>query len=405
MPFASCSPPVSTRIQRADAKAAAAPAEGQTLAVYIHWPFCRSKCPYCDFNSHVREAVDERRWCGALLRELRYFAEDLGGRQVVSVFFGGGTPSLMAPATVATVIDAIAGLWTMAEDVEITLEANPTSADAGRFAGFRLAGVNRLSIGVQALRDAALAQLGRTHSAAEARAAVGIAAQIFPRYSIDLIYGRPGQTVADWHRELTEALSLAGEHLSPYQLTIEAGTAFHRRGIAPAEEETACALYQATQEILADGGLAAYEISNHARPGGHCRHNLAIWRGADYLGTGPGAHGRLTDAGTTWAVQQIRSPDGWLTAMETRGHAIDERRPLALHERREELLLMGLRLSEGLDRCRFRELTGAGLEEALSPHGLAAMVDGGFVMIDDNGLRATAAGRLCLDAVLARLLL
>ncbi|MBL8665802.1 MAG: coproporphyrinogen III oxidase, partial [Candidatus Odyssella sp.] len=268
------------------------------FALYVHWPFCLSKCPYCDFNSHVRERVEEARWQRAYLAELERAAAETPGRVVTSVFFGGGTPSLMPPETAAAILARIRALWPVAPDAEITLEANPGAAEAARFRAFRAAGVNRLSIGVQALDDAALKFLGRRHVAAEALAAVERAAGIFPRYSFDLIYARPGQSVAAWREELARALRFAGDHLSVYQLTIEPGTAFHtahaRGDFALPDEDTAADLYEATRDLLGAAGLAAYEISNHARPGGESRHNLAYWRYADYAGIGPGAHGRLT---------------------------------------------------------------------------------------------------------------
>src|SRR5262252_8891286 len=266
------------------------------FGLYVHWPFCLSKCPYCDFNSHVREAIDHERWRDALLLELDHYAADTPARRLTSIFFGGGTPSLMAPDTVAAVIERAARHWPFAPDIEITLEANPTSVEAGKFAGFRSAGVNRVSLGVQALNDADLKFLGRHHSAAEARAAIEIARRSFRRHSFDLIYARPGQSAAAWRAELAEAIALAGDHLSVYQLTIEPETVFgaaHRRGeLQVPEEEDAAALYELTQELLGAAGLPAYEISNHARPGEESRHNLAYWRYRTYAGIGPGAHGR-----------------------------------------------------------------------------------------------------------------
>ena len=290
------------------------------FGVYVHWPFCASKCPYCDFNSHVRAEIDEARWRAALVRELDHFAALAPGRTVTSIFFGGGTPSLMAPATVAAVIERTANHWRLAGDVEITLEANPTSVEAGRFAGYRDAGVNRVSLGVQSLDDRALGFLGRGHDAAEARAAVAVAHARFPRVSFDLIYARPGQSPAAWRRELAEALQIAGEHLSLYQLTLEPGTAFHARAargaLALPGGDAAAALYDVTQEVLEGAGLPAYEISNHAVPGAESRHNLTYWRSGDYLGVGPGAHGRLTGGGAVLAIAQTRSPERWLAAVE-----------------------------------------------------------------------------------------
>jgi oxygen-independent coproporphyrinogen-3 oxidase len=376
----------------------------RTLAVYVHWPFCLSKCPYCDFNSHVTKSVDPGRWQAALLRELTHFATVTPDRTVVSVFFGGGTPSLMDPGTVAAVIDAIREHWPTAPDMEITLEANPTSSEVARFAALRRAGINRLSVGVQAWDDQALAFLGRTHSAAEAKAAVAMARAQFPRYSFDLIYGLPGQTVSGWQRDLAEALALAGDHLSAYQLTVEPGTQFHRQGLAEIDPETAADLHEITRDRLAAAGMFAYEVSNYARPGGECRHNLAVWRGGDYLGVGPGAHGRLSGDGGTEAIRQIRAPEKWLSAVEAHGHGTAARTTLAMGERRDELMMIGLRLADGVGRARFRALIGCEPEDAVDAGGLAQMIEGGFVVRDADGLRATAAGRQRLDAVLAQLL-
>jgi putative oxygen-independent coproporphyrinogen III oxidase len=382
------------------------PADGG-FAIYIHWPFCQSKCPYCDFNSHVREAVDEERWRRALLAELDHYAAETAGRALASVFFGGGTPSLMAPGTVGALIERIARHWPVTPEVEITLEANPGSAEAAKFASLALAGVNRLSLGVQALNDADLRFLGRRHDAGEALAAIELAGRHFPRWSFDLIYARPGQTVAAWEADLERALELVGEHLSVYQLTIEANTAFegaHRRGeFALPPEETAAALFEFTQDRLAAAGLPAYEISNHARPGAECRHNLVYWRGGDYLGIGPGAHGRLTLEGRRFATRQHRAPEAWLASVEAAGHATRERRVLSPDDRREELLMMGLRLSEGISRARFRAACGEDIESCLEPARLSRLVDGGFLTLDAAGLRATSAGRLRLNAVLAAL--
>jgi putative oxygen-independent coproporphyrinogen III oxidase len=378
------------------------------LALYIHWPFCKSKCPYCDFNSHVRAAIDEARWRDALLRELDHYAEATRGRPLASIFFGGGTPSLMAPETVAALLDRAAAQWSVAPDIEVTLEANPTSVEAARLRDFRAAGINRVSLGVQALEDQALRFLGRGHDAGEARAAVALAAATFERYSFDLIYARPGQSVAAWNAELEEGLALAGDHLSVYQLTIEAGTAFataHARGdfVLPDEDE-AGALYEATQERLDRAGMPAYEISNHARPGGESRHNLVYWRYGDYVGIGPGAHGRLTLDGEKFATRQRRAPETWLTAVEAAGHATEERRALPADERLQELLMMGLRLREGVTRENFIAATGRAIAAALDATVLADLAAGGFIEVDSAGLRATAAGRQRLNAVLAALL-
>ena len=375
------------------------------LAIYVHWPFCFAKCPYCDFNSHVASAVDQARWRAALVRELGHYAGETKGRVVTSVYFGGGTPSLMEPATVGVVLDAAAGHWTLAPEVEITLEANPGSADADRFAGYRAAGINRLSLGVQSLDDGALTFLGRAHSAAEARAALDAGMRTFPRVSFDLICGLPGQTAAAWRAELTEAVALAGDHLSCYQLTVEPGTAFHAFGVAEADEDRAATLYEATADVLDAAGLPAYEIANHAHPGSACRHNMAIWRGGDYLSVGPGAHGRVQGRGATVAIRNRRRPDAWLAAVEAEGHGTADRTPLSPEERRDELVMMGLRLTEGLDRDRFLRRAGAPLEGAVDTAAMDDLVADGFLIRDDRGIRATAAGRLRLDAVTAALLI
>jgi putative oxygen-independent coproporphyrinogen III oxidase len=378
------------------------------FGIYIHWPFCRSKCPYCDFNSHVRERIDEARWHRALLAEIDHAAARLGPRRIASIFFGGGTPSLMAPETVAALIERLRRHWTFEEDIEITLEANPTSVEAERFAAFRAAGVNRASLGVQALDDRALRFLGRGHDADQAREAVALAARHFPRFSFDLIYARPTQTVDAWRAELGEALAMAGDHLSVYQLTIEPGTAFapaHARGdfVLP-DEETQGALYETTQEMLGAAGLPAYEISNHARSGSECRHNLVYWRYDDYLGLGPGAHGRLTLAGDKRATRNRRAPEAWLAAVETSGTGLEEETILGHDERRDEILMMGLRLAEGVARARFLRETGSDFESALDPERLAKLIEGGFLALDDRALRASAAGRQRLNAVLSALL-
>lgn len=374
------------------------------LALYIHWPFCLAKCPYCDFNSHVAAAIDQQRWQAALLRALQRAADGNAGRPVASVFFGGGTPSLMHPATVAALLEAVARLWRLAGDAEITLEANPTSTEAARFAGFAAAGVNRLSIGVQALDDRALAWLGRQHDAAQARHAVRLARRSVPRFSFDLIYARPGQTLDAWRDELALALDLAGEHLSVYQLGIEPGTRFWHDRVAACDEERAADLYALTQEMLEAAGLPAYEISNHARPGGACRHNRMIWQGSDYLGIGPGAHGRLTRDGVTLATRAIRAPDKWLAAVEAGGSGAAAADPLSLAERREELLLMGLRLTDGIDRGTFRARAGIEPEAAVESAALRRLCASGHLVADERGLRVTRTGRPVLNAVIGALL-
>jgi len=374
------------------------------LSLYIHWPFCRSKCPYCDFNSYAGETMGQERWRSSLLREIEYFANETNGRVLASVFFGGGTPSLMAPETAAAVIAAARRHWPTTDDLEITLEANPTSSEADHFAALAAAGVTRLSLGVQSFDDAALAFLGRAHDAAEAKRAIGLAAAAFERYSFDLIYARPGQTAADWRRELAEALSFAPGHLSVYQLTIEPGTAFHQRGVVAADEDVAAVLYETTLEELETAGLPAYEISNHARPGAECRHNLAIWRGGDYVGVGPGAHGRLSGAGGAEALRQIHTPARWLAAVDRQGHGTAQRVRLDARQRAEELIMLGLRTAEGVNRTRFAAQSGIALDDAVDAAAAAELVDGGFLEADGETLRATAAGRQRLNAVLSRLL-
>jgi putative oxygen-independent coproporphyrinogen III oxidase len=378
------------------------------FAIYVHWPFCKSKCPYCDFNSHVRERVDHDRWRAGLLRELDHYADQTAGRRVTSVFFGGGTPSLMEPATVGAVIDRIAERWPVADGLEITLEANPTSVEADKFRAFRSAGINRVSLGIQALDDAALRFLGRQHSAAEATGAITLAATIFDRFSFDLIYARPGQSVAAWEAELTQALDHAVGHLSVYQLTIEEGTAFfplHARGdLVLPDEDLAGDLYEATQSLLTRAGLPAYEISNHARPGEESRHNLTYWRYGDYISVGPGAHGRLTLDGEKFATRAHRAPEIWLERVERDGHGAATPDPIDRRARGAELLMMGLRLAEGVPLARLVEESGLDLGAFIDPAALKRLTDGGFLTVEKDRLRATHEGRQRLNAVLAALL-
>jgi putative oxygen-independent coproporphyrinogen III oxidase len=374
---------------------------GPPLAVYIHWPFCRSKCPYCDFNSHVREQVDERRWTAALVADLDRQSRWAPDHEVVSIFFGGGTPSLMPPETAAALIERIKHRWKTRRNLEITLEANPNSAEAERFAGFAEAGVNRLSLGVQSLDPASLKFLGRGHDRAEAIAAIELSQKLFRRTSFDLIYARPGQSAAAWRRELNEALSLAGEHLSLYQLTVEPGTAFHTQArigtLTMPDEETTAALFETTQERLAAHGLPAYEISNHARPKAECRHNLAYWRHQDYLGVGPGAHGRITSGGVKYATRQRRLPENWLKRPE-----FEEMTAISRESAVEEMVMMGLRLTEGIPRARLERLAECSIE-SLFGISLRRLIDGGFVTLDKQRLTATEAGRQRLNSVLGAL--
>jgi len=378
------------------------------LGVYVHWPFCKSKCPYCDFNSHVRDGVEQTRWRNALVTELEHAAREAPGRRVETIFFGGGTPSLMAPETVDAVIARTKALWDCAPEVEITLEANPTSVEAARFAALAEAGVNRVSLGVQALDAAALKFLGREHSADEALAALDTARRHFPRYSFDLIYARPGQTPEAWAAELEHALTLAGEHLSLYQLTIERGTRFftdHARGafVLP-DEEASAAMFEATQSRLMAAGLPAYEISNHAQPGAACRHNLIYWRYQDYVGIGPGAHGRFAEGAAKRATRRASGPEAWLEAVERTGHGTAESTTVAGRDLVEEALMMGLRLADGIDRKLFAAVTGADPVAALTEDAVAPLIKAGFLEIEPERLRATAAGRQRLNAILERLI-
>ncbi|GJD38171.1 Heme chaperone HemW [Methylobacterium bullatum] len=381
------------------------PTRDAGFGVYVHWPFCASKCPYCDFNSHVRHApVDEGRFLSAFRAEIANVAARIPGRTVSSIFLGGGTPSLMQPSTVAGLLEAIDDAWGAAPDIEVTLEANPTSVEAGRFRGYRAAGVNRVSLGVQAMDDASLKALGRLHTAAEAMAAVETAAAHFQRYSFDLIYARPNQSASAWRAELREAIARAAEHLSLYQLTIEPGTPFfglHAAGkLVPPDNDMARALYDVTQEVCDAAGLSSYEISNHSRPGAQSRHNLLYWRYGEYAGIGPGAHGRLvTGEGRIGTVTE-RAPEAWLARVERDGHGIVETETLSAADQGDEFLMMGLRLREGVDPGRYAMLKGRPLDpvrvEALIGDGLVARLDGGRIA-------ATPRGAPVLNAVVAEL--
>ncbi|MEC8642678.1 MAG: radical SAM family heme chaperone HemW [Pseudomonadota bacterium] len=384
------------------------PPADNPLALYIHWPFCRAKCPYCDFNSHVAQEIDHARFAAAYRREMAHMAAHYGaGRKLVSVFFGGGTPSLMPPSLVAAILGDAERYFGFSDDVEITAEANPTSSEAAMFAGFRAAGVNRISLGVQSLRNAGLDFLGREHSVADARRAISMAQRSFTRASIDLIYARHDQRPADWEAELREALDLGLTHMSLYQLTIEPGTVFHtrsRRGarLIPADD-LAAEMYEATNNIMAATGLPAYEISNHAAGGEMCRHNLVYWRAQDWIGIGPGAHGRLTMPGGRLGLATRRSPAAWLDSVEADGHAIDIVTRDDQAESIAECLMMGLRLAEGVSlpamERRFGP-RGVWLDEAA----LCACLSSGMLDISGGNLRATPAGRLLLDGILAGIL-
>ncbi len=374
------------------------------FGLYVHWPFCQAKCPYCDFNSHVVASVDTARWERAFVSEIARLGAQTGDKVLSTVFFGGGTPSLMPPDLVAAVLEAVRRTWRMTNDAEVTLEANPTSVEAGRFRGYRDAGVNRISMGIQALRGDDLRALGRLHSVAEARAAFDIARGTFARVSFDLIYARQGQGLAEWRAELREALSMAADHLSLYQLTIEDGTAFgdrFARGRLPGlpDDDLGADLFLATQEICEAAGLPAYEVSNHAAPGAQSRHNLIYWRGGDYAGIGPGAHGRLTLAGGRVATETPKMPAAWLEQVEKGGSGELPRVPVPPEEQALEYLMMGLRLSEGIDLVRYRQLAGADLPVGA----LALLTDLGLVETVNGRLRTTRDGRPVLNGILREL--
>lgn len=375
------------------------------FGVYVHWPFCAAKCPYCDFNSHVRKTVDQKVWADAYVTEIQSIAARTGNRVVDTIFFGGGTPSLMEPETVDTVLSAIRENWTLSNNSEITLEANPTSVEASRFKGFADAGVNRISMGVQALSDVDLKALGRMHTAREASQAFDIAKQNFDSVSFDLIYARQNQTLSDWRSELTTALDMAVDHLSLYQLTIEAGTRFgdlharkRLRGLPP--DDLAADMYDVTQEICAAKGLPAYEISNHARPGAECRHNKIYWQYGDYAGIGPGAHGRLTLSGNRIATDTPLMPETWLETVQKNGTATRNAEVITLADQAAEYLMMSLRLTEGSDLSRV---------SALSPNRIdtlrmSQMIDDGFLTLDNQLLCTTSKGKVVLNAILGELL-
>ncbi|WP_299817522.1 radical SAM family heme chaperone HemW [uncultured Jannaschia sp.] len=372
------------------------------FGLYVHWPFCAAKCPYCDFNSHVVSEVDHACWRDALLRDLSAWIERTPGRILGSIFFGGGTPSLMAPETVSAVVMAARKGWLPANDLEVTLEANPTSVEAGRFAEFVDAGVNRFSVGLQALNDGDLRRLGRLHTSAEGRRAFDIAQTLTERVSFDLIYARQDQAVVEWERELSLALSFAGEHLSLYQLTIEDGTAFGARraqgrlhGLP--DEDRAVDLWTVTQDLTSAAGLRRYETSNHARPGREARHNLVYWRGGDWVGIGPGAHGRLTLPDCRFATEALRMPQAWLDA-STSPLATTRQQRLSPTDRAEEYLLMSLRMAEGTDLSHFTALDGY-----LNERHLSELMADGFLSVEGNFLRTTESGALLLDTILSRL--
>ena len=374
------------------------------FGLYLHWPFCQSKCPYCDFNSHVAAEIDQSRWQRAYLSEIDRLGAETPGRILNTVFFGGGTPSLMAPELVAAILERVRATWPMSNDAEITLEANPTSVEAGRFRGYRDAGVNRVSMGIQALNDADLRRLGRLHSVSEAQAAFGIAREAFDRVSFDLIYARQHQTLAEWRDELTTALSMAIDHLSLYQLTIEDGTAFGARAAAGGlrglpEDDLSADMYALTQDLCGAAGMPGYEVSNHAKNGSESRHNLIYWRYGDYAGIGPGAHGRLTLGGRRLASDTAKAPLPWLMQVEKTGNGDLERTEVPLAEQATEYLMMSLRLSEGTDLARYAALSGR-----IDANAINGLRDMGMVETRGDRLIATTEGRMVLNAVLRELI-
>ncbi|MEJ0027873.1 MAG: radical SAM family heme chaperone HemW [Rhizomicrobium sp.] len=375
------------------------------FGIYVHWPFCAAKCPYCDFNSHVRQQIDESGWIDAIVRELEWTAARQGADRpiVETVFFGGGTPSLMQGTSVARTLDTIAKLWRTANDVEVTLESNPASADRARFADYRAAGVNRLSLGVQALNDADLKTLGRLHDVAEAKAALALAMRHFDRVSLDLIYARPHQTLAQWRGELAEALAFGTDHLSLYQLTIEPATPFaalYKTGaLTIPDDDRAAELFELTQEMTQAAGRPAYEISNHASPGSEARHNLIYWRYGSYAGVGPGAHGRLDIGGKRIATRTERLPERWREAVLRQGHGLIEQSDIAPQDAAHEHLLMNLRLAEGLDLAAYRARWGT----APSAARITSLAEDGLLTLDGDHLTATPRGRLLLNSVIAEL--
>lgn len=378
------------------------------FGVYVHWPFCASKCPYCDFNSHVRQDVDHDAWRSAFQKEIEYYAGLTPGRVVTSIFFGGGTPSLMQPETIRVVTDSIAKHWVLAPEAEITLEANPTSIEADKFTAFRAAGINRVSVGVQSLNDDELRFLGREHSAKEAQQAIEIAAKTFDRYSFDLIYARPNQSITKWRQELETALKMADRHLSLYQLTIEQGTPFytqHKRGdFAVPDDDAGGALYEVTQEIMEQAGMPAYEISNHAAPGQESAHNMTYWRYDDYVGIGPGAHGRLTLNGEKYATRGHRAPEIWMERVQEKSHGAHPFEAIDPRQRFTEALMMGLRLREGVSLPFLVQDTGGTWQDYLDQDKVKTLVTEALLEHSNDNLRATAAGRQRLNGVLGYLL-
>lgn len=374
------------------------------FGLYVHWPFCKSKCPYCDFNSHVSAHLDQEAWAQAYEREIERCFADIGPKPLSSLFFGGGTPSLMPPETCARILSRAEKTFGFQDHIEITLEANPTSVERRTFANLKAAGINRLSLGVQSLDPAALSFLGRAHSVEDAKQALKEAQKTFERFSFDLIYARPDQTLSDWQDELDEALAYGPRHLSLYQLTIEPGTDFFKQKIPACDEDLGADLFELTQERMTQAGLPAYEISNHAALGEESRHNLIYWQGDPYLGIGPGAHSRLNLAGQSYAVHQIYKPDLWLAAVQSRQSGEQKRKKLSAPERASEIIMMGLRLNEGIDKARFQNLTGLNLLDCLAADAYARFKDLSILIETPTHLKASDAGRVCLNILLKELI-
>lgn len=374
------------------------------LGIYVHWPFCQTICPYCDFNVHAQTDIDDAAWRNGLLADLKHYAAETPERTVTSIYFGGGTPSLMPVSTVNAVIDEVGQHWAIADDIEITLETNPTSAERSRFQGFRTAGINRLSVGIQSLNENALSFLGRNHSGADGLRALEDAQRVFDRTTFDLIYALPDQSVNAWQKELETVLNHAGGHVSLYQLTIESGTPFKKAEVIGADPDMAADMYDITQEVMAQHERPAYEVSNHAIPGDESRHNLTGWQGGDYVGIGPGAHGRVTLDGQAYGTHQIHNPSRWLEKISTDGHGTAKRRPLSADDRARELIMMGLRLTEGINLQRFKTVTGIDVSAVVDTEALTLLVAGRLLTHTETHLIATTTGRLVLNGLLDRLI-
>ena len=375
------------------------------LALYVHWPWCKAKCPYCDFNSKVpTQTPDHAQWTNAYVSEMKYFYELVGKRPISSIFFGGGTPSTMAAETVGRIIETASDLWGLQDNVEITIEANPTSVEVAALKDFAKAGVNRVSIGVQSLNDENLKFLGREHSGRDAVHALETAASIFPRFNFDLIYALPGQSVGEWQNELLKAITLGADHMSLYQLSIEPGTAFFKQNVSPADEDSAATMFEITQEIMGANKMPAYEISNHARPGFESRHNMVYWQGGEYVGIGPGAHGRIGLRAARTALHQIADPARWLARVATDGHGTAKTKAIETRQSIEERIMTGLRITNGIGRKGFETDFKQTLESALNPEQLAHLTQLNLIEIDEAGIRATDDGRIKLNAIIERLL-